>query len=788
MQFAFDIGPVNGDMFNSSFNLVKFSPLRTPEIQKVAAKRRSGEDGYVSSSSVASSVTHEILGISQSIQKKLASENKNKKTGIDTRGDRSSGEEDELFITQKFSPQINKTETTAGTNMTKKKASVQSRTHDGFTEHDSNNNSPVKTQTKETKMKLQVTGKEKHGKVQHSKEMTKQDSSPLSSRSSSGAHKSSPHKVSSSKGTKEPEQTKSRKSKTQSVSSSSDDDSDSSSDSEIDEAKCRILMERLRAKAATDYNSESESDNEIIHQSSQKLTKEQVKDKYKTDEPTEAQSPVNFSQDLFSPKSDDDSDGDSVDTVRKSGRKPGKRQKLSPKGDKKYSKGAGKQDSEIDSDGEAEKLHSMSKDSNDQHKENKNNHELVNRLDEEAAVQGSSGSDSDSDSSMSDANDTVIEAKKTDTTGKSSSEDDSGSDLSDVADRPVNKMAKSSDTSSDSEGERDSVEKLTQNAGVCSPKTSSSDSESQSDSDSKHNTGKETNFTSLKNQSSDLEDDVDYMSSNTGKKADTSHKADNSEAPASDSDSDIGSVSDNNPEVTNKTDKVKTTTISSTELSSPRGSGQQMQRSPYRSTRQSKITDHCPPAASEAKRRKMRYKPPEGFDIDDDLDKYATQEEVNGKQIWLIQTPVDFDIDTLNNQKIKLEGIQTLRTKTKSEKQYEVVSRCSKDNRNVGCSVVYDKEGKPLLDASISGQIQVLDWIPGIPPVEIEVPAQDKHRVPDNLRVRYVPFGSESPKRVDEPVDSKSEKHGSKRKHDRSLEEVKKKKKKSKRESRGEMN
>ena len=90
-------------MFNSSFNLVKFSPLRTPEIQKVAAKRQSGEDGYVSSSSVVSSVTHEILGISQSIQKKLSSENKTKKTGIDSRGERSSSEEDELFITQVYS-------------------------------------------------------------------------------------------------------------------------------------------------------------------------------------------------------------------------------------------------------------------------------------------------------------------------------------------------------------------------------------------------------------------------------------------------------------------------------------------------------------------------------------------------------------------------------------------------------------------------------------------------------------------------------------------------------------
>ena len=45
------------------------------------------------------------------------------------------------------------------------------------------------------------------------------------------------------------------------------------------------------------------------------------------------------------------------------------------------------------------------------------------------------------------------------------------------------------------------------------------------------------------------------------------------------------------------------------------------------------------------------------------------------------------------------------------------------------------------IGAGIAGQIQVLDWIPGIPPVKIDIPKPQKHEIPKDLKLRYTPFG-----------------------------------------------
>ena len=36
-----------------------------------------------------------------------------------------------------------------------------------------------------------------------------------------------------------------------------------------------------------------------------------------------------------------------------------------------------------------------------------------------------------------------------------------------------------------------------------------------------------------------------------------------------------------------------------------------------------------------------RYQAPVGFETQDTIDKYVTETEIQGKQLWLIQTPVD---------------------------------------------------------------------------------------------------------------------------------------------------
>ena len=60
-------------MSDSSFHLAKFSPLKTPDIGKY---RKTRDDDYVSSSSIASSVTNDIIRLSQDVTKKLKSDKK----------------------------------------------------------------------------------------------------------------------------------------------------------------------------------------------------------------------------------------------------------------------------------------------------------------------------------------------------------------------------------------------------------------------------------------------------------------------------------------------------------------------------------------------------------------------------------------------------------------------------------------------------------------------------------------------------------------------------------------
>ena len=44
--------------------------------------------------------------------------------------------------------------------------------------------------------------------------------------------------------------------------------------------------------------------------------------------------------------------------------------------------------------------------------------------------------------------------------------------------------------------------------------------------------------------------------------------------------------------------------------------------------------------------------------------------------------------------------------------------------------------------SQLSGQLQVMDWIPCMPKIELVIPHHEKHRVPDNLKPTFVPFGS----------------------------------------------
>ncbi|XP_045165736.2 uncharacterized protein LOC123529464 [Mercenaria mercenaria] len=146
---------------------------------------------------------------------------------------------------------------------------------------------------------------------------------------------------------------------------------------------------------------------------------------------------------------------------------------------------------------------------------------------------------------------------------------------------------------------------------------------------------------------------------------------------------------------------------------------------------------------------KLWYKIPENFEIDTSP-KYLTKSEVQGKQLWLITAPDDFDISVLHRQKIDLTGSSIITDEeAEDEKQYEVVARPITSQMPSFSSAASQSSGSEefILGSEISGQLQVIGWIPCMPQVELAVSPPKKHRVPEDLKPTFVPFGSKSPNR-----------------------------------------
>ncbi|XP_060562410.1 uncharacterized protein LOC132722031 [Ruditapes philippinarum] len=168
--------------------------------------------------------------------------------------------------------------------------------------------------------------------------------------------------------------------------------------------------------------------------------------------------------------------------------------------------------------------------------------------------------------------------------------------------------------------------------------------------------------------------------------------------------------------------------------------------------------------------RKSRYKIPDNFEIDASAN-YLSKADIQGKQLWLISAPDDFDISTLHRQKVNLTGSSIIAdVKSEREKQFEVVGRPFTSKMSNYKSTASQASGSEefVLGSQLSGQLQVLEWIPCMPTVELVIPHQEKHRVPDNLKPTFVPFGAKSPTREIEDEsfagETKKEKHKKKKK------------------------
>ncbi|KAK3099371.1 hypothetical protein FSP39_003482 [Pinctada imbricata] len=140
----------------------------------------------------------------------------------------------------------------------------------------------------------------------------------------------------------------------------------------------------------------------------------------------------------------------------------------------------------------------------------------------------------------------------------------------------------------------------------------------------------------------------------------------------------------------------------------------------------------------------LRYSAPEGFMPIDSKD-LLTARELQGKELYLISVPEDFDIEELNSRTFNKKNNKT-DVHTKKGETYEFLSQTVNDARYH--PVVFNKDNKSLsigTGAEIKGQITITPGM-DIPPLpDIPVPPLVKQEIPDGLKIRYQPFGSDDP-------------------------------------------
>lgn len=145
----------------------------------------------------------------------------------------------------------------------------------------------------------------------------------------------------------------------------------------------------------------------------------------------------------------------------------------------------------------------------------------------------------------------------------------------------------------------------------------------------------------------------------------------------------------------------------------------------------------------------LRYKTPEGFEPSKlTVSKSdVCQEDLNGKELWLIRAPVDFDIKQLDGSDIDLKGHVDFHTIQND--YYEVMGTRDKRHQLRSFTTILPSKEKSsfVVGPGFKGQIHVMQSleIPPLPPIKELKPVV--HNVPEDLKQRFEPFGSGSPRR-----------------------------------------
>ncbi|OWF51248.1 hypothetical protein KP79_PYT11194 [Mizuhopecten yessoensis] len=137
----------------------------------------------------------------------------------------------------------------------------------------------------------------------------------------------------------------------------------------------------------------------------------------------------------------------------------------------------------------------------------------------------------------------------------------------------------------------------------------------------------------------------------------------------------------------------------------------------------------------------LKYKVPENFACSSEATKSLLNAEVvQGKELWLIKAPSDFDMSRLSGQEISLEETSHLQTEDVVMDTFPVPG----DINGVSyCPILPSKKAEKMsVGILFCGQVHVTTSVevPTLPKVKAPPP---KHiATPKNLRPRYVPFGA----------------------------------------------
>ncbi|XP_036366917.1 glutamic acid-rich protein isoform X2 [Octopus sinensis] len=142
------------------------------------------------------------------------------------------------------------------------------------------------------------------------------------------------------------------------------------------------------------------------------------------------------------------------------------------------------------------------------------------------------------------------------------------------------------------------------------------------------------------------------------------------------------------------------------------------------------------------------FKCPQDFQVESVGKKSLKLSDVKNDDIelWLIKSPVDFDISSLSGHKIKSKFNIHLE-ETDNIKYVVRKNQNTSELDSYQCLFPHDTNESFALGPSLQGRLDITKVHKIATSTDVQIPTKTQPHFPSGLKQRYVPFGSSSPKR-----------------------------------------